>query len=537
MKNGRSLVSLAQELERQLHSKKDLVVPSALMRHDTDDTGQTRLVVEEDRRPGALRRHAVGAPPTGGQAEDSVCVLRTHAQRSQPVLLDRNVNTWLQSDDDRRMLRTLDGNVRAVLSDRYRRLDNYDLAESVLPILQRLPEVRFESVELTETRMYLKVVTPRLKHEMSPGDIVQAGVVVSNSEVGHGTLSVQPLMYRLRVPQRADRARLLAAQDPHRRAASATTRTPSRCSRTTPCSADDKAFFLKVRDVVEAAVSEATFLQAAQKLQKTLRIPLIGDPVKTVEVLATATRSTTQERSGVLRHLIAEGDLSGYGLVNAVTHYSQEVEDYDRATEFEVLGGKLIELPAGRVEGPGAKPPDRGACRSGPDPSRVRAARIRPGVRAVPHGNAVPTGPRAIASSLPNPMLWRTPIDTRPPPETSQSNPTTVPGQGPREDSTMNQVQLSDVQIANLTLLLTIRDGILHDRTAACCRFALDATQAERLGTMSVQQLMAIVANLGDATLFPPRRDLVSLLDTPLPLVRPLAAVHAPRHVTASSAA
>jgi len=63
----------------------------------------------------------------------------------------------------------------------------------------------------------------------------------------------------------------------------------------------------------------------------------------------------------------------------------------------------------------------------------------------------------------------------------------------------MNQVQLSDVQIANLTLLLTIRDGILHDRTAACCRFALDAIQAERLGTMSVQQLMAIVANLGES--------------------------------------
>jgi hypothetical protein len=32
MKNGRSLVSLAQELERQLHSKKDLIVPSALVR-------------------------------------------------------------------------------------------------------------------------------------------------------------------------------------------------------------------------------------------------------------------------------------------------------------------------------------------------------------------------------------------------------------------------------------------------------------------------------------------------------------------------
>ena len=39
--------------------------------------------------------------------------------------------------------------------------------------------------------------------------------------------------------------------------------------------------------------------------------------------------------------------VSGYGVVNAVTHYSQEVEDYDRATELEALGGKLIELGAG----------------------------------------------------------------------------------------------------------------------------------------------------------------------------------------------
>lgn len=88
-------------------------------------------------------------------------------------------------------------------------------------------------------------------------------------------------------------------------------------------------------------------MQAAQKMQKTLRIPLLGDPVKIVEVLAQRFTLNDSERSGVLRHLISQGDLSGYGLVNAVTHYSQEVEDYDRATDFEVLGGKLIELPDG----------------------------------------------------------------------------------------------------------------------------------------------------------------------------------------------
>ena len=28
-------------------------------------------------------------------------------------------------------------------------------------------------------------------------------------------------------------------------------------------------------------------------------------------------------------------------------HFSQDVEDYDRATEFEPVGGKFIELPPG----------------------------------------------------------------------------------------------------------------------------------------------------------------------------------------------
>jgi hypothetical protein len=103
--------------------------------------------------------------------------------------------------------------------------------------------------------------------------------------------------------------------------------------------------------VVQAAVSEATFVQVAQKMQRTLNIPLKGDPVKTVEVLAQRYTLNDTERSGVLRHLVSGGQLSGYGLVNAVTHYSQEVEDYDRATEFEMLGGRLIDLSAHEWKG------------------------------------------------------------------------------------------------------------------------------------------------------------------------------------------
>ena len=349
MKSGRTLVSLAQELQRQLHSKKDLVVPSPLMHHKTGDSGQTELMIEEG---GGMVRYGV-TPLARRQLADKLRIPHAYFERmreEQPVLLDRNVNTWLQSDDERRMLRTLDGQVRAVLSDRYRRLDNYDLAESVLPILQQLPELQFESVELTDTRMYLKCITSRLSYEMAPGDVVQAGVVISNSEVGQGTLSVQPLLFRL-----VCRNGLIAADRSLRKTHVGRTLGTEdegiQVYQDDTLRADDQAFFLKVRDVVRAAVSEATFLQTAHKLQKTLRIPLVGDPVKTVEVLAQRYTLNDAERAGVLRVLVSGAELSGYGLVNAVTHFSQQVEDYDRATEFEALGGKLIELSAPEWKG------------------------------------------------------------------------------------------------------------------------------------------------------------------------------------------
>jgi hypothetical protein len=348
MKTGRTLVSLAQELTRQLATKKDMIVPTALLSHATN-AGATELTVEQ---PDGLSRFGV-TPLARHQLAEKLGIPYAYFERmreQQPQLLDSNVNTWLQSVPERRMLRTLDGNVRAVLSDRYRRLDNFDLAESVLPILQQLPEVIFESVELTETKMYLKCITPRLTFEVAPGDVVQAGVVISNSEVGQGTLSVQPLLFRLLC-----RNGLIAADRSLRKThvgrSLATEDEGVVVYQDDTLRADDKAFFLKVRDVVQAAVSDATFRQTAQKLQKTLGIRLTGDPVKTVEVLAQRFTLNDDERSGVLRHLIEDGQLSGYGLVNAVTHYSQAVENYDRATEFEALGGRLIELTAQEWKG------------------------------------------------------------------------------------------------------------------------------------------------------------------------------------------
>ena len=55
---------------------------------------------------------------------------------------------------------------------------------------------------------------------------------------------------------------------------------------------------------------------------------------------------TESESTGVLQHLIEGKDLTLYGLSNAITRYSQDVESYDRATELEGIGYNVLSIPA-----------------------------------------------------------------------------------------------------------------------------------------------------------------------------------------------
>ena len=64
--------------------------------------------------------------------------------------------------------------------------------------------------------------------------------------------------------------------------------------------------------------------------------------MQTVEVLADRYLLNQNERGSILRHFIMAGDCSQYGLINAVTRASQDVDDYGRATELERLGGELL---------------------------------------------------------------------------------------------------------------------------------------------------------------------------------------------------
>ena len=108
--------------------------------------------------------------------------------------------------------------------------------------------------------------------------------------------------------------------------------------------ADDHALLLKVRDTVKAAVEKAKFSQIVEQLKEAASKPIEGNPVETVEVLAQEFHYSKEESSGILTHLIQGGDLTAYGLSNAITRTSQDLNDYDRATDLERDGSRILNL-------------------------------------------------------------------------------------------------------------------------------------------------------------------------------------------------
>lgn len=342
MKQGRTLDELGKELERQRQVRKDLVVDTRHLSATTNEKGTTVSInVNGEKQQYGLTELAHQQIAARLQIPYRYY---QKMQKEQPQLLDENINTWFNYAPERRMVRIMDDNIRAFLSDRYRRLDNLELCSAVLPIIGDMNGVEINSCEVTPTHMYLKVINKKMKAEVALGDVVQAGFVISNSEVGLGSLRVEPLVYRLvckngmickdYMQKKYHVGKQVTGGDEAYELYSEET-----------LMQDDKAFFMKVQDTVRCAVDEAKFMLTVNKMREAMDIPIENDPVQAVEVLADKFMLTQAERGDVLRQLFIGGDTSRYGLLNAVTAASRLAPDYERATELERIGGEILELP------------------------------------------------------------------------------------------------------------------------------------------------------------------------------------------------
>ena len=263
MKNGRTLTEVAQEIDRQQRTKRDyLAATNAITIDASGDRNVTLKFGDQILSADDLALRQIGEH-TGVPAK-YFDRMRTDA----PALLANNLNHWLHSSNEKRLIRTLDNHARAFLSDRYQRIDHADVAEVVLPALSVVAGLDIVSCEITDRKLYIKAVTARVQGEVKRGDVVQAGVSISNSEVGLGALRVDPLLFRL----------------------------------------------VCLNGLIRSDESFSKYHIGGKTH--------IGD-----------------------RHLIEGGDLSRWGVVNAVTRFANDPGiAYDRATDLETIGGKVLDL-------------------------------------------------------------------------------------------------------------------------------------------------------------------------------------------------
>lgn len=353
MKTGRSITDLAKEIERQQNSKADFVVR-------TDKIG---IAVEDDQV-----KLYLGADKTFPLTDLAHQQIGEHAgiprayyercRKEDPMLLATNVEAWFNRFPAQRMVRTLDDRTRAFLSDGYRPLENYDLAEAVMPTLLE-NDLEIMSCEITERRLYIKAVDRRITRDVPTGkrmgdgshcifDTCSPAIIISNSEVGYGRLSVETGIYTkactnmMMFASGGMKKTHIGAR--HSALDGAVENIDALLTSETR-KATDKAIWLQVRDVVKGAFNEAVIDARAKELAKMSEDVIEGDVLKVVELSAKKFGLSELVARSVQRHLIEGADLTRYGLLNAITRTAQDVESYDEATDLERIGGKIVELP------------------------------------------------------------------------------------------------------------------------------------------------------------------------------------------------
>ena len=362
MKEGKSLIQLVAEIERQKAARKDFAVDTRKLRVEA---GQPELKeYRVDAPPGPVVQTGVAprflfdeqdltiSEHTHGQVAEWTKVPKVYYDRMRteaPDLWEANVNHWLETkrtskgEPERRMVRSLDGNARAFLSTKYLRLDNDLIAAATLPIIaERGMEI--VSTEVTERRLYIKAIDRSIQSFVGKpqrGDAMNFGFVISNSEIGVGSVSVKTFIERLRcvngwVGEEHIRKLHMGADsmrgDVGEYLQDETVRTI------------EKAFAMQLTDVTRGVLTESYAEQVAARMTEATETEKPDKPIKATEVLAQQVGLLEGERDSVLQHVLTGGDLSKWGFANAVTRAAHDVESYDRATELEAIGMEVIDL-------------------------------------------------------------------------------------------------------------------------------------------------------------------------------------------------
>jgi len=347
MRSEFNLVDLAKEIQRQSVSKKDYIADSPALKAAVVDDDVT---VQVNGKPLPL------TPYAHGQLADKIGMPRKWYEKlrsDHPDLLANDVGQMFQREPKRMMVRTLtrptvtnDRFARAFLSDKFRPIDNDMIAAAALPILAE-HRLQVRSSNLSDTRLYIQATFPTVKAEVKPGDVVMAGITITNSEVGAGAVSVQELIWRLLCSNGMIGTKSLSRYHVGKRIGEdGGVIDYSEAVH----EKENEVFFMKIKETVQNALDTSTFDERVDVLRAAADRKFTKPMVEVVEVTQKRFGLGKGEGEQMLDFLAAGGDLTQWGLANSVTRLAQEV-DADRAFELEKIGGQIVELKYNEFKG------------------------------------------------------------------------------------------------------------------------------------------------------------------------------------------
>lgn len=173
----------------------DYVSPSDRFRF-SDDGRSVRLTLGDDKRSRSMHDHAfgqvgqiAGAPwvrdlATRGDDEDNY-----GAQHAAAIL-----NDIFSRAGSRHLVRTVEGKVRGVVSDKFRRIDARPILDAALGAFGAVGLVPYDGRWL-ETKMEIQAIIPQL-FRPAPGELIAFGLSLRTSDYGDGAFDIRAFILR-----------------------------------------------------------------------------------------------------------------------------------------------------------------------------------------------------------------------------------------------------------------------------------------------------------------------------------------------------
>jgi hypothetical protein len=291
--------------------------------------------------------------------------LRKMRENGWTDLIDGNVNGLLHgftagdgskvraSDTRSFMLRLFRGEggtgvARAMLSDRYRVVDNLDVLTAALSGMRQagLNADVIDTCDLTDRRMYVRVVAPQIKvyaPELLKGyrspftgasgadnPTVFAGFVLSNSETGGGAATLTP-----RIVFQVCQNGMTITKDVSRSIHLGGKLESGVVDYSSDTQEKNLALITaKTRDAVKTFLDPAYVRRVLEGIAEAAGQP-VDKPVDHIRLVAKKLSFSATETDTLLDHFVRGGDMTKGGVMNAVTSTAQTLEDADKAAAME----------------------------------------------------------------------------------------------------------------------------------------------------------------------------------------------------------